>query len=144
MAIMNYESPGITKIDFEDNLFVTTELDKDTNKAVKKYIEGRGGIIKNSVTKGTNYLIYQDGEEETTKYKKALELVQEKGLEINILPLSLFNILLKGKDILSFGEYPFDADGTKRSLIKLFIQPLPQSTCLPGHIFPFFIIWLAV
>ncbi len=113
MAFMNYETPGITKIEFEDSLFVTTELDMDTNKEVKEYIESRGGIIKSSVTKGTNYLIYKEGEEETTKYQKALKLVQEKGLEINILPLSLFNILSKGKDVLSFGAYPFDADGTK-------------------------------
>lgn len=122
MAIMNYVTPGITKIEFEDSLFVTTELDKVTNKEVKEDIESRGGIIKNSVTKGTNYLIYKDGEEETTKYKKVLELVQEKGLEINILPLSLFNILLKGKDILSFGEYPFDADGTKRPIKWLVLK----------------------
>ncbi len=119
---MKFETPGITKIDFEDSLFVTTELDKDTNKAVKELIEGRGGVVKGSVTKSTNYLIYKDGKEETTKYQKALELVQEKGLEINILPLSLFNILSKGKDILSFGTYPFDADGTKRPIKWLVLK----------------------
>jgi NAD-dependent DNA ligase len=72
LTTMHYETPGIEKIDFEDSLFVTTELDKDTNKTVKEYIESRGGIIKGSVTKSTNYLIYKEGEEETTKYKKAL------------------------------------------------------------------------
>ena len=94
MAVMNYETQNITKIKFEDSLFVTTELDKDTNKEVKEYIESRGGIVKSSVTKGTNYLIYRDGEEETAKYKKALELVQEKGLEINILPFQSFETLI--------------------------------------------------
>ena len=94
MAVMNYETPGLTKIDFEDSLFVTTELDKDENSIVKGYIESRGGIIKNSVTKTTNYLIYKDGEEETTKYKKALELVNEKDLEINILSLEKFGELV--------------------------------------------------
>ena len=117
MAIMNYETPDIKKIEFEDNLFVTTELDRyDESPYVREYIESRGGIIKNSVTKGTNYLIYQDGAEETTKYKKALELVQEKGLEINILPLSMFKFLCKGKKIVEFGSYPFEADGTKQPI----------------------------
>ena len=122
MAIMNYETPGITKIDFEDNIFVTTELDKDTNKEVKEYIEGRGGIIKNSVTKGTKYLIYRDGKEATTKYKKALELVQEKDLEINILPLSSFNILCRNKRIVEFGFYPFDAEGMKKPIKWLVLK----------------------
>lgn len=117
MSAMAYITPGLTKIDFEDNLFVTTELDKDTNKEVKEYIESKGGIIKSSVTKGTNYLIYKDGEEETTKYKKALELVQEKGLEITILPLSLFATLCKGEGVVEFGSYPFGADDAKQPII---------------------------
>ena len=116
MAVMNYETPGLTKIDFEDSLFVTTELNKNENAEVKGYIESRGGIIKNSVTNTTNYLIYKDGEEETTKYKKALELVNEKGLEINILPLSLLMILRKGIGTIEFGSYPYEADGTKKPI----------------------------
>ncbi len=116
MSIMDYETPGLTKIEFEDSLFVTTELNKDENKEVKGYIERVGGIIKNSVTKTTNYLIYKDGKEETTKYNKALELVRDKGLEIGILPLSLFYILCKGKELIEFGTYPFEADGTRRPI----------------------------
>ena len=98
MAIMDYVTPGITKIDFEDSLFVTTELDKDENLVVKGYIENRGGVIKDSVTKVTNYLIYEDGEEETTKYKKALELIRDKGLEIKVLSLKTFSELLTMKE----------------------------------------------
>ncbi len=98
MAIMNYVTPGLTKIDFEDSLFVTTELDRYENEDVKGYIESRGGVVKNSVTKTTNYLIYKDGEEETTKYKKALELVREKGLGITILSLKTFSDLLTMKE----------------------------------------------
>lgn len=120
MAIMNYETQGIAKIEFKDNLFVTTELDKDTNQQVKEYIESRGGFIKDSVTKSTNYLIYKDGKEETAKYKKALELVQEEGIEIVILSLSLFNILCKNKEIIAFGSYPFEVDGAKKP-IKWFV-----------------------
>ena len=116
MAVMNYETPGLTEIDFEDSLFVTTELNKNENAEVKGYIEERGGVIKSSVTKTTNYLIYKDGEEETTKYKKALELVNEKGLEINILPLSLLMILRKGIGTIEFGSYPYEADGTKKPI----------------------------
>jgi len=109
MAKMDYVTPGFTKIDFEDNFFVTTELDKFKNLEVKEYIESLGGVIKNSVAKTTNYLIYGDGKEETTKYKKALELAQE-GTEIKILPLSLFYVLRKGKEIIEFGAYPFKSN----------------------------------
>ncbi len=97
MAIMDYVTPGLTKIGFEDSLFVTTELNKDENLEVKGYIESRGGIIKNSVTKTTDYLIYKDGEEETTKYKKALELIRDKGLDIKVLSLKTFSDLLTMK-----------------------------------------------
>ena len=122
MSAMAYITPGLTRIDFEDNLFVTTELDKDTNKEVKECIESKGGIIKSSVTKSTNYLIYEDGKEETTKYKKALELVQEKSLDINILPMSLFNIMRKGKELVEFGSYPFYADGVKKPIKWLILK----------------------
>ncbi len=122
MAIMDYVTPGLTKIEFEDSLFVTTELDGDENKEVKGYIESVGGIIKNSVTKTTNYLIYKDGKEETTKYRKALELVREKGLEIKILPLSLFYIFCKGKEFMEFGTYPYEADGTRRPVQWIVIK----------------------
>ena len=92
--MMHYETPDVTLIEFEDNIFVTTELDSYDNKEVKDYIESQGGIVKNSVTKSTNYLIYEDGKEETTKYKKALELVQEKGLDIVILSRRKFKRLV--------------------------------------------------
>ena len=104
MAIMDYVTPGLTKIDFEDSLFVTTELDGDENKEVKEYIESRGGVIKNSVTKTTNYLIYGDGKEQTTKYQKALEMIRDKGLEITVLSLKTFSDLLTMKDTPDISE----------------------------------------
>ncbi len=130
MAIMDYVTPGLTKIDFEDNLFVTTELNGDENKEVKGYIESVGGIIKNSVSKTTNYLIYKDGKEETTKYRKALELVREKGLEINILSLNLFYALCKGKEIMEFGTYPYEADGTSRPVKWMVLKREKSRTLL--------------
>ncbi len=114
MAFMNYTTPGLAKIEFEDSLFVTTEMREDENKEVKRYIESRGGVIKDSVTKDTDYLIYRDGLFETEAYRKALELVTEKGVEIRILPLSLFYILCKGEEFMEFGTYPYETDGTRR------------------------------
>ena len=122
MAIMDYVTPGLTKIDFEDSLFVTTELDGDENKEVKGYIEYRGGIIKNSVTESTNYLIYQDGKEETTNYKKAMELIRDKGLEIIVLPFSLFLEIGIGEGLMEFGSYPFEADGTEKPIRWIILQ----------------------
>ena len=116
MAVMDYITPGITKIDFEDSFFVTTEIDRDINKEVKKYIESRGGIINGSVTRSTNYLIYGDGEEETTKYNKALELIRGKCQEIAVLPLSLFYAVIRGEGIIEFGSYPFEKDGMRRPI----------------------------
>ena len=116
MAIMNYITPGITKIDFEDSLFVLTDVGRDYTKDVQAFIESRGGIVKGAVTKATNYLIYGDGEEETTKYKKALELINDNGLEINVLPLSLFCIDSRGQGLVEFGMYPFDEDGTQKPI----------------------------
>jgi len=111
---MDYVTPGITKIEFEDSLFVTTGLDGDENKEVKEFIESRGGLIKNSVTKTIDYLIYKDGDEETAKYNKALELIRDKGLEIRVLPLSLFPEAGIGEGVMEFGSYPFEADGTRK------------------------------
>ena len=116
MAAMNYITPGISKIDFEDSLFVLTDVGRDNTKDVQALIESRGGIVKGSVTKATNYLIYGDGAEETTKYKKALELINDKGLEINVLPLSLFLAASRGQGLVEFGGYPFEVDGTQRSI----------------------------
>ena len=115
MAIMNYETPNITKIDFEDSIFVTTECGFE-NKEIENFIVSQGGIIKGSVTKSTNYLIYGDGKEETAKYRKALDLIQEKGLAITMLPMSLFLIACRGKGLVEFGTYPFDADGTPKPI----------------------------
>ena len=116
MAVMSYVTSGITKIDFEDNLFVLTEVGRDNTKDVQDLIESRGGIVKSSVTRSTNYLIYGDGEEETTKYKKALELINEKGLEIKLLPLSLFCAAGRGEGLVEFGSYPFDEDGNRKPI----------------------------
>ena len=109
---MNYITPGITKIDFEDNIFVTTELDKGlgkyrkgTNEEVVAFIGEKGGIVKNSVAKNTNYLIYREEEDESAKYKKALELIEKEKLPITVLPLSLFKIVCRGEGIMDFGTY---------------------------------------
>ena len=103
MAKMDYLTPGITKIEFEDSFFVTTKLDQ-FDKEIEVYIESRGGIIRNSVTKMTNYLIYKDGEEETTKYKKALELIRDKGVKITVLSLKTFSDLVTMKDTPGISE----------------------------------------
>ena len=97
MAVMDYITPGIEKIDFEDNLFVTTELDYYANGTIKEYIESRGGVVKSSITKTTNYLIYEDEKEESSKYKKALDLVLNKGAEITILSRKSFEELVAMK-----------------------------------------------
>ena len=115
MAMMNYETPGITKIDFEDNIFVTTECGYD-NKEIESFVVSQGGVVKGSVTKNTNYLIYGDGKEETAKYRKALEMIQEKGLAITVLPMSQFLIVCRGKGLVEFGSYPFDADGSPKPI----------------------------
>jgi|GEM_PF-2563778 len=97
MSMMTYITPGLTKIDFEDNLFVTTELDYYANGTIKEYIESRGGVVKSSITKTTNYLIYEDEKEESSKYKKALDLVLNKGAEITILSRKSFEELVAMK-----------------------------------------------
>ena len=70
---MEYVPQKIMEIHFEGSLFVTTGLDDYDTPQVRDYIKSRGGIIRYSVTESTNYLIYQDGKEETTNYKKAME-----------------------------------------------------------------------
>ena len=117
MSAMAYITPGLTKIDFEDSLFVLTDVGRDNTKGVQELIESRGGIVKGAVTKSTNYLVYGDGEEETTKYKKALELINDKGLEINVLPFSLFKALCRGEGIVEFGSYPTAEDGSRRPIL---------------------------
>ncbi len=117
MAIMDYVTPGITKIDYEDNLFVLTDVGRDNTKDVQALIESRGGIVKGSVTKATNYLIYGDGEEDTTKYKKALELINDNGLGINVLSLSMFCTVSRGDGLIEFGSYQFDKG--KKKLVPI-------------------------
>ena len=116
MSMMTYITPGIRKIDFQDSLFVLTEVGRDNTKDVQNLIEKRGGIVKGSVTKSTNYLIYGDREEETAKYKKVLELINNEGLKINVLPLRLFRVVSRGLGLIEFGKYPFDADGSQRAI----------------------------
>ena len=116
LTTMSYITPNVTKIDFEDSLFVLTDVGRENTKDVRALIESRGGIIKGSVTKATNYLIYGDGKDETTNYKNALELINDKGLEINVLPLSLFLTIGRGQVLVEFGNYPFEPDGTKRPI----------------------------
>ena len=116
MAKMEYMPQGIKEIYFKDSLFVTTGLEEDENKEVKGYIECRGGIIRDSVTKNTDCLIYKDGGEETAEYRKAMDLIRDKGLEINVLPLSLFLETGAGEGTIEFGRYPFEADGTEKPI----------------------------
>lgn len=113
MAIMNYETPGVMKIDFEDNIFVITGAGR-ANTRIKEYIESRGGVVKNDVTETTNYLIYGDGREETEEYKKALGLVDKTG--VKIFPMSAFSMLCRGKCVIEFGSYPFDRKGEARPI----------------------------
>ena len=131
MDVMNYTTPGLEKIDFEDNFFVTTELNKDENLEVKGYIESRGGIINNSVTKTTDYLIYKDGEEETTKYILAMDLVLEIGLDICILRLSMIirlvtlNYVTPGLTRIEFEDSLFvttGMDGDQNKEVKGYIE----------------------
>ncbi len=116
LVTMNYVTPGITKIEFEDSVFVTTGLDGDENKEVKGYIESRGGVVRDSVTETTGYLIYKDGEKETAEYLKAMELIGDREREIRVLPLGLFIAAAGGKEIMELGSYPFDVDGTKKPI----------------------------
>ena len=116
LITMNYVTPGITKIEFKDSVFVTTGLDGDENKEVKEYIESRDGVIKNSVTETTGYLIYKDGKKETAEYGKALGLIGDREREIRVLPLSLFWEVGIGEGVMEFGSYPFEADGTKKPI----------------------------
>lgn len=113
MAIMDYVTPGITKIDFEGNIFVTTGLNKKEKEAVHAYIESKNGLVKGSVTKKTKYLIYSkvegsltrsDTAKDSAPYQKAMELAESQ--DIAILPLSLFKVLCRGEGITVFGSYP--------------------------------------
>ncbi len=110
---MDYVTPGITKIDFEGNIFVTTGLNKKEKEAVHAYIESKNGLVKGSVTKKTKYLIYSkvegsltrsDTAKDSAPYQKAMELAESQ--DIVILPLSLFKVLCRGEGITVFGSYP--------------------------------------
>ena len=125
MAVMNYESPNYKQIEFEDSIFVTTDLmckehwgsprQYESNEGIKKYIEAHSGVIKSSVTKTTNYLIYGDNKEETSKYRKAMEILNGQTSEIVILPASLFHILSQYA-IVEFGSYPYEENGARKPI----------------------------
>ena len=68
-------------MNFKGRIFVTTGLQK--SKMVERVIEDRGGIIKSSTGLKTNYVIY--GTTDTAKYKKAVELNAERGLNIELI-----------------------------------------------------------
>ena len=116
LTTMTYITPDVTKIVFQDNTFVTTGLDADTEKEVKRYIESHGGIVKNQISKTTDYLIFEYGNDETTQYKKALKLINENRSEIKLMSLNLFFTVGRGEGLMEFGTYPFEKDGTRRPI----------------------------
>lgn len=76
-------------IHFDGNIFVLTGLD-DEAEEVSAIIEENGGEIKSSTVLKTNYLIYDPVSGiGTTKYKKALELI-EKGKPIQMMTVEEF------------------------------------------------------
>jgi len=96
MTTMHYQSPGVNSIDFEDSIFVTS-LDPKKTKEYQEYIESLGGIVKASVTRATNYLIYDDFYyygKAPASYKKAMEMLQKKSSNIKIIKLSTFDKLI--------------------------------------------------
>ena len=110
MAFMNYTTPGLAKIEFEDSFFVTTELSRDENLDVKGYIESRGGIIKNFVTKTTDYLIYKDGEEE-----KVLMLSGNQTTPSNNKTVASAVLQMCQGELLSIANVP---EGTRYSVVE--------------------------
>ena len=80
------------KIEFEQKIFVLTCCDYDW---IKNYITEKGGIIKNSITLKTNYLIIGDYiSSKTQKIINAQEYNQNKGTTIQAITLDEFKTII--------------------------------------------------
>ena len=82
--------------------FVLTGLGMNFEKDdsyVSELIEKAGGVIRSSTVLDTDYLIYDpDHGIETTKYKRAKELNQTKGKNIQFLTVEQFDALVNDKE----------------------------------------------
>lgn len=126
----------------EDNIFVLTGLNDYDKEKITDLIDVYGGEVKNSVVLKTNYLIYDKGYYETTKMKKAKELIakgkpiklitREQFLkQIALLPMPELDLsiipsthkeckkIFKGKPVPKEGVYIIS--GTKRGLSTVVI-----------------------
>lgn len=65
----NSEDIEIVSDIFKDKIFVLTGNFSKTKKEIEKEIIANGGIVKSSITKDTNIVIYE--KETSSKYKKA-------------------------------------------------------------------------
>ena len=72
----NLEDIEIVSDIFKDKIFVLTGNFSKTKKEIEKEIIANGGIVKSSITKDTNIVIYE--KETSSKYKKAEKLGIER------------------------------------------------------------------
>lgn len=72
----NSEDIEIVSNIFKDKIFVLTGNFSKTKKEIEKEIIANGGIVKSSITKDTNIVIYE--KETSSKYKKAEKLGIER------------------------------------------------------------------
>ena len=72
----NSEDIEIVSNIFKDKIFVLTGNFSKTKKEIEKEIIANGGIVKSSITKDTNIVIYE--KETSSKYKKAEKLSIER------------------------------------------------------------------
>jgi len=73
---------------------ITGELGNLDRKAAFQMIVNRGGIVKDGITKRTDYLVYGEHDGYTTKYKKAVEM-QKQGHNIEIISREAFFALIE-------------------------------------------------
>jgi DNA ligase (NAD+) len=67
MYVSNIKQHGI----FQNQVIAFTGF---RNTSWKQYIESEGGRVSSTVSKNTTLVVYNDGEESTTKYKKAVSM----------------------------------------------------------------------
>ena len=72
----NLEDIEIVSDIFKDKIFVLTGNFSKNKKEIEKEIIANGGIVKSSITKDTNIVIYE--KETSSKYKKAEKLGIER------------------------------------------------------------------
>ena len=72
----NSEDIEIVSDIFKDKIFVLTGNFSKPKKEIEKEIIANGGIVKSSITKDTNIVIYE--KETSSKYKKAEKLGIER------------------------------------------------------------------